>query len=412
MDYTTLEKLYYMDNAKYNQTYLSRFNSENAIKLNFFIGNNQAFFIQTPHLTSLFFNILRVDKRISFITNKLPNVAISQFANRCLVDEILVTNKIEGVHSTRKEISDVLSSLEQEVQQKENRKRFKGLIAKYAKLRSEDNIPLFKSKDIRTLYDEIVLPEVIAENPSNVPDGQIFRRDAASIKTVTDKEIHRGIYPETKIIESVDNALSFLNNTDIESLYRICIFHYLLEYIHPFYDGNGRLGRFIVSYLLSKELTPLISYRISTTIIENINKYYNAFKTCNNPNNLGDLTPFLLMMADILNTSVLQLESALNERFLQLAHCEKMISNLPFGNNARTADLYSYLIQAGLFSEKGISYTGLQTLLQCSYGTVKQELDKVKQSNCLILHCVGQKHFFMLDIQKLYEMYTGNNKNN
>ena len=52
---------------------------------------------------------------------------------------------------------------------------------------------------------------------------------------------------EEKMIEAMEQALRFLEENPCDILYRISIFHYLLAYIHPFYDGNGRLGRFIYS---------------------------------------------------------------------------------------------------------------------------------------------------------------------
>ena len=85
------------------------------------------------------------------------------------------------------------------------------------------------------------------EDPKNRPDGILFRKGQTEIKSATDKILHKGIYPEEKIFAALEKALAFLGDGRIEGLYRICLFHYLLEYIHPFYDGNGRLGRFVVS---------------------------------------------------------------------------------------------------------------------------------------------------------------------
>ena len=74
---------------------------------------------------------------------------------------------------------------------------------------------------------------------------------------------------EKTIKAAVDSALA-QTYENIEILIRISIFHYLIGYIHPFYNGNGRLSRFVSSYLLSRDLEPLLSYRLSYTIKENI----------------------------------------------------------------------------------------------------------------------------------------------
>ena len=75
---------------------------------------------------------------------------------------------------------------------------------------------------------------------------------------------------------------------------RIAIFHYLFGYIHPFYDGNGRTSRFINSYLLSKKLQFLVSYKLSYTIKENMNSYYKSFKETNDEKNKGNLSFFVI----------------------------------------------------------------------------------------------------------------------
>ena len=170
------------------------------------------------------------------------------------------------MHSSRKEIDDALEILSKQSQEKGKQQRFVGLVNKYLKLITKDSIALASCKDIRALYDEMFLDEVIAEDAHHAPDGKIFRKGSTSVYSGANKIIHTGVTPERKIIDAMDEALSFLHDDSVDMLFRICIFHYLFEYIHPFYDGNGRMGRFILSYYLSEILEPLLSYRISETI--------------------------------------------------------------------------------------------------------------------------------------------------
>lgn len=67
----------------------------------------------------------------------------------------------------------------------------------------------------------------------------------------TNKYIHVGLQPETKIVEFIGEMLTFLKYFDAPQPFKIMASHYLFEYIHPFYDGNGRVGRFIIAKLLS-----------------------------------------------------------------------------------------------------------------------------------------------------------------
>ncbi|MFR7881399.1 MAG: Fic family protein [Christensenellales bacterium] len=83
--------------------------------------------------------------------------------------------------------------------------------------------------------------------------------------------------PESKIIEYMNKALYILNNQSIDILIRVSLFHYYFGYIHPFYDGNGRINRFISSYILSKHFNEVIGFRLSMTIKENLTQYLEAF---------------------------------------------------------------------------------------------------------------------------------------
>ena len=97
MAYTELRKLYYKNEKQYKQTYLQRFTDENTILLDFFVGGKQAFIYQCPEVYNTMFSILKLDKEISELCNELPGKALEQYSRKCLIDEIVLTNNIEGV---------------------------------------------------------------------------------------------------------------------------------------------------------------------------------------------------------------------------------------------------------------------------------------------------------------------------
>lgn len=406
MEYRLLKDLYYKDLQAYNSLYKERFESQYAHHIDFQIGDSPAFFIVTPEIQSKMLAIQRADKRILAIQRELPPKAIEQFSSRCLIDEIVLTNNIEGVHSTRREIDGILSDLERH----DKRTRFRGLVQKYLLFQSNEDIPIKTCKDVRHIYDDLVLKEVLEDNPDNMPDGKIFRKDAVSVQSSTQKEIHRGVYPEEKIIAKMEQALTYLNDEREELLYRTAVFHYLLGYIHPFYDGNGRLNRFISSYMLTKELEPVLSYRLSYTIKENIEKYYAAFKICNYPLNKGDLTPFVNMFLDIIEKSIMLLVEALEKRRTQLLHYLKHIQYLPRAENGVISSLYNYLIQAQLFSEHGISTKELLSYLEISRDTLRKKLEIVEGAKLLTSEKIKNEKFYGIDLNMLDEFIARRNQ--
>lgn len=405
MAYEPLSKLYYT-NSDYDKIYEKRFNSENAVHIDFEISGFPAFFVLDNSLFSKSIDIYKTDKRIKKLRDSLPEKAISQFTVRCLIDEIILTNDIEGVYSSRREINSILSELET----KSRGKRYMGLVQKYLMFQNDEEMSFETCRDIRALYDDLVYLEIKEDNPDNLPDGEIFRKDSTSVVSATQKELHRGVYPESKIIAYMDKALNILNDENIDFLFRVSIFHFLFGYIHPFYDGNGRTSRFISSYLLSKEFESIIGYRTSYTIKENIKEYYQAFKICNDTHNKGDLTPFIMMFTDIIRESLYQLEQALVKRYEQLSHYQKCMMYLPYGMTPKYAQIYYLLIQASLFAENGISTQELMEATDTSRTTMANRLKLLSDNNLIIKESMGNIRCYKLDLSVVDEIYKRNSE--
>ena len=399
LEYKSLSKLFYSDKESYEKIYQSRFNNEQTVHLNFEVSGFPAFFVPDSSFFQIFTDIYKTDKSIKALREKLPEKAIDQFALRCLIDEIILTNDIEGVFSSRREINSVLS----ELKTKSRGKRYSGLVQKYLMLQKDESMSFRTCEDIRNLYNDLVYFEVAEDNPENLPDGKIFRKDSTSVVSATQKEIHRGIYPESNIIETMNKALDILNNDEIPFLFRVSVFHYRCGYIHPFYDGNGRTSRFISSYLLSKEFESIIAYRISFSIKENINEYYQAFKTCNDKHNKGDLTPFIFMFINIIRKSFHLLENALVKRYEQLKHYSDTIQHLPNGLNEKYVDIYFLLIQASLFSENGISTQEIMEVSRLSRTTITNRLKTLSEDNLIIKKTFGNMRCYSLNLDVVDE---------
>lgn len=391
MPYQLLSSIFYSNQKNYEEVYRNRTSSEYTHHIDFYIGEFPAFYTITPKIHQTILDIQKLDKKVLLLRKSLPPIAIQQFTTRCLIDEVALSNNIEGVHSTRKEI---LSALEKE----DKRARFHGIVQKYLALNDTGNIKVATCQDVRNIYDEIVLDEVVNNDPTNMPDGKIFRKNSVSVASAAQKEIHRGVMPEEKIISSMEQALTYLNNENEELLYRTAVFHYLLGYIHPFYDGNGRLNRFISSYMISKELDPLLGYRLSYTIKANINDYYKAFKICNDKLNRGDLTPFIETFLDFVKESAALLVEALQKRIDRLIWYKKHINILPNSNSQTFYNLYYLLVQAALFSENGISTAALLAQLDISRSTLLKRLKVVDEMHLLICNREKKEKVYSMDL--------------
>ena len=401
--YESLYKLFYIDKDLYEQVYNERIKSKNTFFLDFEIKGNKLFYLEDPELLKKIISIEVMDKKIQELVQFLPKLSINQFSRRCLIDEIIMSNKIERVYSTRREIDDIISEINTN-----SNKRFKGLVNKYILLFDKENIKIEEPKDIREIYNELALPEIIEDDPENAPDGVLFRKESVSVQSETGKIIHNGLAPESKIIEALQKAINLLQNDDILPLIRIGIFHYLFGYIHPFYDGNGRTSRFISSYLLTKCLQPIIGFRISYTIKENLKSYYEAFKICNDPRNKGDITPFLFMFVDIVEESMTQLYNALNNRKNLLIYYSDAIPYFYKGLDNKYDKIYYQIVQATLFSENGITIKELMVTNELSKSTIISRLNEIKKSEILIEKKIGKSNYYNLDLEKVDQIIESN----
>ena len=371
-----LRTLFHKDEKLAEETYLARFNSPYSRHINIKLNGGEAFYILTDEINNKLIEIRKQDKLCFSLSNKLPDIALKQFIKQCLIDEITSTNDIEGIYSSRQDINNVLENLEK---QKSNSK-FLGLVKSYHYL-SKD-IKISSSKDVREIYNSLLLDDIAGDKP----DGKIFRKGSVSV-TEKGKEIHTGILPEEKIIEYMDRSLKYLNKRDEDIVVRAAVFHYLLGYIHPFYDGNGRLNRFITSSLLISELEPLLAYSLSLAIKNKLDRYYKVFKTCNHILNKGDITPFIEYFVSLIADTYITINKSLKEKYAIYKSYKELIED-----NSHS-ELHDLLLQATLFSEAGISTSDLLEIVGVSRATLRKRLNGINQ-DMLKINKIGNEKLY------------------
>ena len=401
MSYKTLRKAFHDPKTDADALFQQRFSASNTIHLEVTIAGNQAFCFMDDALYTQMLSIAKADKTILALSQQLPGQALQQFIERTLIDEIVLTNGIEGVNSSRKEIGDILRSLEKQ----NKRKRFYGLVNKYAMLTQGKTVPMDTLEDIRALYDDLVLAEVKADRPDNVPDGRLFRKESVSVYNASGVEIHQGLQPESKIESYLNVALSFLHDDSVDTLIKAAIFHYLLGFIHPFYDGNGRLNRFISSALLLQEYEPLVGLRLSYATTQLIEKYYKGFTVCNDPLNRGDITPFVLMFLEVVKQAVDDIVSVLEEKRDLLEVNLACLSHLNELSESREVfDLAAILLQVRMFSGSGISIHQLMELFHVSRPTIMKRLEGISALGLLEREKAGREVNYQLNLDLLAQI--------
>ena len=112
------------------------------------------------------------------------------------------------------------------------------------------------------------------------------------------KAVH--IAPPAEFVpEQIKDLFQWLKQAPDHLLIKSCVFHYEFEFIHPFSDGNGRLGRLWQSLILTK-LHPLFQHLpIETMVHDNQPEYYQAINASSAKNDCGIFVDF--MLNEILN---------------------------------------------------------------------------------------------------------------
>lgn len=390
MTYLDLRKAFHDTAQDADQLYDRRFNDERTWHLKTSIAGSPAFVYMAPEIYEALLEAAQIDKDILRLEAALPQRALDSYRDSCLIDEIVLTNEIEGVHSTRREIGEVLERLKQN----DRRGRFFGIVQKYALLQTRPDIALRTCADVRDVYDDLVLAEVRISDPHNVPDGTYFRTKMVHAINEAGIPIHDGIEPEARIIEEMDQALDVLNDESREPLLRIALFHFLFGYIHPFYDGNGRTNRFISSYLISRQYEPIVGLGISHAVKQEIEKYYKAFSRCEHPLNRGDITPFVIAFSEICVNAMCNLRDALTEKKSQMdmyLHRSAVLVPEPL----RT--LVESLITATLFTFDGVTAKELCEAERLSRQTLYKRLSELRKLGLLQEEKIGRKVFYKLN---------------
>ncbi len=394
MEYKKLITLSYTDEKEYKKVYDSRIKNECAQILDIEISGSPAFYLANNEILMLITEIAGLDKKLTAVTQKLPRLAVERYAAQILIDEIKQTNDIENVYSTKKQIKATFEKIEKN----EFKGRFNGLIRKYGLLAKGGEIPLNGCEDLRRLYDETVLPEVVEEDATARPDGILFRKESVSVYSGSGKEIHVGVLPEQKIISMLSAALKILNDGGVNPLVSSAIFHYLFAYVHPFYDGNGRTNRLISSYYISKYLNPLAAYRFSYVIKKHKSRYYKMFSDTNDKRNKGDLTPFIIGYLEFIAEAEAELLEEMQKNKIKYEYYKARLKE--FNLSDTDEEIAADLLISALFDTEGRTVTRLEKTSGKSYNTVKKAINKLQSVNILRKTAAGKEIFYEIDLDK------------
>lgn len=173
-----------------------------------------------------------------------------------------------------------------------------------------ENLNKFKVYEIKSLCSaHKMLMNKLVKNAGNLRNSDVG--------IVKGNQIAHLAPPGEMVYPLLKDLFSYLKDDEDIILIKSCVFHYEFEFIHPFVDGNGRMGRLWQTMIL-KEYSPVFEFLpIETIVKEKQQDYYNALGKSDGQ---GESTLFIEFMLDIINSALedllktQQLSSTNNDR--------------------------------------------------------------------------------------------------
>ncbi|MGB0431985.1 MAG: Fic family protein [Bacteroidia bacterium] len=180
------------------------------------------------------------------------------------------------------------------------------------------------AKDIKEVQNAIAVYESIDDYKFNsvksflkahktlmnglIDSSGAFRKDSVGI--VHGSKLTHLPPPAQNVPTLINDLFSYLKTDDEITLIKSCVFHYEMEFIHPFTDGNGRMGRLWQTIILMSQYPVFQFLPFETLISKTQNEYYKALSICDK---IGKSTIFIEYMLSKINeafTEILKNSSA------------------------------------------------------------------------------------------------------
>ena len=204
--------------------------------------------------------------------------------------------------------------------------------------------------------------------------------------------------PHTEISDCLTDLEKFINNEEIDTpdLIKIAILHYQFESIHPFLDGNGRIGRLLIPlYIQSKGMLDKSCLYISDYIERNKDTYYDMVTRVRIYNDMIAWIKFFL-------EAIIETSETAKEKFRNVVELtmemDKVIMDLPVKpeNAKKVLDV--------LYDEPIVSRKKILELIDIKPTTLNVCINALKEKN-IIIETTGYSRNQVFAFQKYIDLF-------
>jgi Fic family protein len=345
-----------------------------------------------------------------YIIPKLPLIQDieSKQVLKKVADARAALAELKGVHAILPNISILLNTLA--LQEAKDSSAVENIITTHDELyRAELNMNLVKSmaakevqryaKALKEGY-EIVKKEKLITNSTILKLHQILEQNDAGYRTLPGTELKNDktqeiVYTPPQSAIDIKNHMqqlvNYINDDELSTedfLIKMAVIHHQFESIHPFYDGNGRLGRIInILYLISKDLIDFPSLYLSRYIIQHKADYYRLLQQVRDTGNWDE---WLLFMLDAVISVASQSTKLIHEIKKQMQHTKNQL-------RTRLPKIYSQDLINNLFKHPYTKIDFLQNDLLITRQTASKYLDYIIKAvpGFLVKTKIGKDNFYI-----------------
>ena len=222
-----------------------------------------------------------------------PQNSAQLYGTQAMEREILSTFTIEQIDTSRSSVRRILSGY---APTNEREQRIYGMKRGLEFIADPSN--KINEETIYQLY-QMVIGAFLPKEDQLLP-GQRYRHDHVYI--VGDKLEHTGL-PWNKLAGYMEQLVAFIQqDSSINDLWKAALIHFYLAYLHPYFDGNGRMARLLhLWYLVQQGYSSALFVPLSEYIERSRKKYYDAFSLVEQNARISgvlDVTPFLLYFTE------------------------------------------------------------------------------------------------------------------
>lgn len=304
----------------------------------------------------------------------IPDANKERYLVSSLMEEAISSSQMEGASTTRKVAKDMLRK------NTSPRSRSEQMI-----FNNYETIRFIVSNKEQPLTQELLLRiHALMTNKTleNAADEGRFRNndDVVVEDSITNEVVHTPP-PHTDIPEFIDSLCDFFNSeaeaTFIHPIIRAIIIHFMIAYVHPFVDGNGRTARALFYWYMLKKGYWLMEYMsISRIIYKSKKSYEKSFLyTESDGNDVGYFISYNLRV----------LELAFNElqRYIKQKRAQRLLSSELLeheGINIRQADILAMVKEN---PQIALTVKELQNRFAISHPTARHDLEGLVQKGYL-----------------------------